>query len=101
MSRRRIHHEDSPTLHGGELHLRVSQRPYRVYHCDSFEWLDAAETCSIEAVVTDPPYGLIEYSEEQLRKRKTGKGGIWRIPPSFDRSEERRVGKECSAGWRA
>jgi site-specific DNA-methyltransferase (adenine-specific) len=34
--------------------------------------------------VTDPPYGLIEYSDEQLHKRKTGKGGVWRIPPSFD-----------------
>lgn len=43
-----------------------------------------AKACSIEAVVTDPPYGVVEYTEEQLRKRKTGKGGIWRIPPSFD-----------------
>lgn len=39
---------------------------------------------SLHAVVTDPPYGLIEYSEAQLEKRKSGKGGVWRIPPSFD-----------------
>lgn len=83
MSRTKTQHNNS-TLQARQLRLRVSQKPYRVFHSDAFEWLDAAETCSIEAVVTDPPYGLIEYSEEQLHKRKTGKGGVWRIPPSFD-----------------
>jgi len=57
---------------------------YRLFHCDAFSWLACAESRSIEAVVTDPPYGLIEYSEQQLHKRKIGKGGVWRIPPSFD-----------------
>ncbi|HLG13253.1 MAG TPA: DNA methyltransferase [Blastocatellia bacterium] len=57
---------------------------YQFFHADAFAWLDSREACSIEAVVTDPPYGLIEYSEDQLLKRKTGKGGVWRIPPSFD-----------------
>lgn len=42
---------------------------------------------SIEAVVTDPPYGLVEYSEKELAKLKNGKGGIWRLPPSFDGSK--------------
>ncbi|MGH9828827.1 MAG: DNA-methyltransferase [Blastocatellia bacterium] len=60
------------------------QQLYSVYHSDAFKWLDTARDNSISAVVTDPPYGLIEYSEEQLHKRKTGKGGVWRIPPSFD-----------------
>jgi DNA modification methylase len=35
-------------------------------------------------VVTDPPYGLIEYSEKEQRKLRRGTGGVWRIPPSFD-----------------
>jgi site-specific DNA-methyltransferase (adenine-specific) len=34
--------------------------------------------------VTDPPYGLHEYSEEQQEKLRLGRGGVWRIPPSFD-----------------
>jgi len=42
---------------------------------------------SIEAVVTDPPYGLVEYSEKELSKLRTGKGGIWRLPPAFDGSK--------------
>ena len=35
-------------------------------------------------IVTDPPYGVKEYDADQLEKRANGKGGIWRIPPSFD-----------------
>src|SRR5947209_11910383 len=84
MSRRKLRYPNSPAIEADQLRLRISDGPYRIFHCDSFEWLDAADSCSIEAVVTDPPYGVVEYSEEQLHKRKTGKGGIWRIPPSFD-----------------
>lgn len=57
---------------------------YTIHCADAFAWLAAAPPCSIEAVVTDPPYGLVEYTAEQLRKRRLGKGGVWRIPPSFD-----------------
>jgi len=57
---------------------------YEVHCVDAFEWLAHAERSSIHAVVTDPPYGLIEYTVEELEKRKNGRGGVWRIPPSFD-----------------
>lgn len=29
---------------------------------DAFNWLENAEPNSIHAVVTDPPYGLVEYT---------------------------------------
>lgn len=51
---------------------------------DCFDWLRSREPNSIHAVVTDPPYGLLEYSPEQQEKLRNGKGGVWRIPPSFD-----------------
>lgn len=51
---------------------------------DAFDWLEAAPPASIHAVVTDPPYGLVEYRADQLDKRRNGTGGVWRIPPSFD-----------------
>jgi site-specific DNA-methyltransferase (adenine-specific) len=51
---------------------------------DCFEWLGKAEPNTIEAVVTDPPYGLVEYSEVEQEKLRKGRGGVWRIPPSFD-----------------
>lgn len=53
-------------------------------HGDCFDWLGKAPTNSVEAVVTDPPYGLVEYSENEQAKLREGRGGIWRIPPSFD-----------------
>ena len=55
-----------------------------LYLADCFDWLEARAANSIEAVITDPPYGLVEYSEVQQRKLHEGRGGVWRIPPSFD-----------------
>ena len=51
---------------------------------DSFDWLDHQPLSSIHAVVTDPPYGLVEYSIEEQQKLRNRKGGVWRVPPSFD-----------------
>ncbi len=51
---------------------------------DSLLWLDAQAANSVHAVVTDPPYGLIEYSDDEQQKLRAGRGGVWRIPPSFD-----------------
>ena len=51
---------------------------------DCSAWLDAQPANSIQAVVTDPPYGLVEYSDVEQDKLRRGKGGVWRIPPSFD-----------------
>ena len=51
---------------------------------DCLEWLRQRESNSIHAVVTDPPYGLVEYSPKEQKKLRAGKGGVWRIPPAFD-----------------
>jgi DNA modification methylase len=58
--------------------------PYEIHNVDAFEWLAAAPANSIHAVVTDPPYGLVEYTDKELTKLKNGRGGVWRIPPTFD-----------------
>jgi DNA modification methylase len=61
----------------------------RLILADCIEWLVVAPRNSISAVVTDPPYGLIEYSIEQQKKLRAGRGGVWRIPPSFDGSKRK------------
>ena len=53
-------------------------------HADALDWMRTREPCSVHAIVTDPPYGLIEYSDQQQAKLRRGRGGVWRIPPSFD-----------------
>jgi len=74
---------------GNRVLMPIAQEAFRsgnatLIHGDCFEWLATAQTNSIEAVVTDPPYGLVEYSEDEQRKLRAGRGGVWRIPPSFD-----------------
>ncbi len=65
------------------------KKPFRfgkamLIHADSFNWLDTREDNSIHAVVTDPPYGLQEYTAKEQAKLRNGRGGVWRLPPSFD-----------------
>lgn len=55
-----------------------------LFHADCFDWLEQQNDNSFHAVVTDPPYGLHEYTPEQQLKLRKGQGGVWRIPPSFD-----------------
>ena len=55
-----------------------------IVHADCFEWLQRIPEESLHAIVTDPPYGVKEYELDQIEKRTTGEGGIWRIPPAFD-----------------
>jgi site-specific DNA-methyltransferase (adenine-specific) len=62
---------------------------YSIYHADCFDWLAQRPKNSIHAVVTDPPYGLLEYTQRELAKLKRGRGGVWRIPPSFDGAKRR------------
>ncbi len=51
---------------------------------DCLQWLEGRASRSIHAVVTDPPYGLVEYTKKEQSKLRAGRGGVWRIPPSYD-----------------
>ena len=55
-----------------------------LHHVDAFNWLGDRAPDSIHAVVTDPPYGVVEYSTEQQTKLRTGSGGVWRQPPTLN-----------------
>ena len=74
----------SPTSKSSTSGAVISNSLYKIFHADAFEWLQSAEMNSIHAIVTDPPYGLVEYSEKELTKLKQGRGGVWRLPPAFD-----------------
>lgn len=56
---------------------------YKLVEDDCFSWLAQHEPFSVHAVVTDPPYGLKEYTPEEKTKLRRGKGGVWRIPPAL------------------
>lgn len=61
----------------------------RLIETDCLDWLADAPANTFSAVITDPPYGLVEYHPEQQRKMRAGRGGIWRIPPAFDGSKRK------------
>src|SRR5205814_8642026 len=65
---------------------RTGKPTYEVVHADCFDWLDQSSPLTIHAVVTDPPYGLKEYTTDEKQKLRRGRGGVWRIPPTFDGS---------------
>ena len=66
------------------LRATFSYESVRLHHADCVEWLAEQPEATIHAVVTDPPYGLVEYQPEQQDKLRRGRGGVWRIPPAFD-----------------
>lgn len=76
----------------GSLHERPRSQPEpfaeigkaKLYVSDCMTWLASQEANSVHAVVTDPPYGHREYTTVEQGKLRRGKGGMWRIPPSFD-----------------
>ncbi len=57
---------------------------YVIHNADAFGWLRSQRANSYHAVVTDPPFGVVEYSAKELTKRRNGHGGIWRLPNAFD-----------------
>jgi len=63
---------------------RLNGVSYSLCLADCIEWMDARPANSIHAIVTDPPYGLKEYTPAEKEKLRKKKGGVWRIPPSFD-----------------
>ncbi len=89
---RGVYHLKSELMSGAQREMTAVQKweePISIgkatlYHADCFDWLEQQGDNSIHAVVTDPPYGLHEYTPEQQLKLRKGQGGVWRIPPSFD-----------------
>ena len=82
--RYRLIGDNSPQVSHVSLTPAVQHGRATLFHADCFDWLAVRAEASIHAVVTDPPYGLTEYSAKELRKLRSGSGGVWRLPPAFD-----------------
>jgi DNA modification methylase len=73
-----------PANDARSLHRNLGGVRYSLYRADCLDWMDRQSENRVHAIVTDPPYGLKEFTageKEKLRKRR---GGVWRIPPAFD-----------------
>lgn len=67
----------------------AAAEPYELLHEDCFEWMEHRQPNSVHAIVTDPPYGLKEYTAKEKAKLRRGRGGVWRIPPAIGGSVRR------------
>lgn len=56
---------------------------YQLHHADCFEWLRTRPPHSLHAVCTDPPYGVLEFTKKEVSKLRSGRGGVWRLPPTI------------------
>jgi len=74
----------STAIDHGHTAARLNGVRYSLYLADCIAWMNQQPANSIHAIVTDPPYGLKEYTAEEKQKLRRGKGGVWRIPPAFD-----------------
>jgi site-specific DNA-methyltransferase (adenine-specific) len=74
---------ETVTTHGAQRREHLSQHATYILS-DTLKWLADLPPNSLHAIVTDPPYGVIEYEEKDHKKLRSGRGGVWRIPPSFD-----------------
>lgn len=79
-----IHSNNTRALQAHEVADYFSFSNADFYKSDCMNWLRKQKPHSIHGVVTDPPYGLVEYRSDHQIKLRGGKGGVWRIPPSFD-----------------
>src|SRR5437870_5729947 len=54
---------------------------YRLEQTACFEWLRRCRAQLLHAVCTDPPYGILVFTEKELSTLRAGRGGVWRLPP--------------------
>lgn len=70
-----LHKEDIPQSNNAK---------YNLFNDDCISWMKRRSSNSIHAIITDPPYGIKEYTEAETKKMRNGRGGVWRIPPALD-----------------
>ena len=71
-------------VEGRSVQRQIAGIGYSLHQMDCLEWMDLRPPNHVHAIVTDPPYGLKEYTGDEKRKLRSRRGGIWRIPPSYD-----------------
>jgi len=60
---------------------------YDLHHANSFEWLKRQPQNSFHGVCSDPPFGIVEFLPHEIAKLRSGRGGVWRLPPTMGGSQ--------------
>ncbi len=70
-----MHMSASAAIDQREIASRINSTRYSLYLGNCLEWMEARAANSIHAIVTDPPYGLKEYTATEKDKLRKGRGG--------------------------
>ena len=62
-------------------------KKYEIHHENCFKWLETQPEESLEAVCSDPPFGIVEFLPHEIEKLRRGRGGVWRLPPTIGGSQ--------------
>src|SRR5207253_696061 len=57
------------------LHRHIGGISYSLHQADCLEWMALQPAHHVHAIVTDPPYGLKEYTHEEKKKLRSRHGG--------------------------
>ncbi|MEF8714131.1 MAG: DNA methyltransferase [Accumulibacter sp.] len=60
---------------------------HELHHDNCFEWLKDQPPNSFHGVCTDPPFGIVEFLPHEMAKLRSGRGGVWRLPPTIGGSQ--------------
>ena len=74
----------TPQTESRPIHGKIGGIGYSLHQADCLAWMNRQPANQVQAIVTDPPYGLKEYTPDEKRKLRSRSGGVWRIPPSYD-----------------
>ena len=75
---------DLPSMPRLTADLEIFGPRSTLHLADCLAWMSQQTENWVHSIVTDPPYGLKEYTGVEKQKLRSRRGGIWRIPPSFD-----------------
>lgn len=68
----------------------LQEMGYELHNGNAFQIIEEEyDENSLHAVVTDPPYSVVEFQTAHIEKMREGTGGIWRIPPELDGSKRK------------
>ena len=73
-----------PAVAESQVLYQPSESSYQLVQENCFAWMEHRPSNSVHAIVTDPPYGLKEYTDKEKDKLRRGRGGVWRIPPALN-----------------
>ncbi|MFI5298755.1 MAG: DNA-methyltransferase, partial [Polyangiales bacterium] len=61
----------------------INGATFTLVQADCLEWMERRQAGSIHAIVTDPPFSVLDFSAREQEKLRARSGGTWRQPSAL------------------